>query len=113
MTTTRGAMLAVLGATVITSTAQILWKFGMGAGSSAVTGAFIIAGLAMYAIGAGILIMALRHGELSVLYPIIALSYVWVALLASGILGEVLSVQNWAGIIVIIAGVALIGAGAK
>src|SRR3989338_6796364 len=39
-------------------------------------------GAVLYFVGAGILILSLKYGELSVLYPIYAFSYVWVSLLS-------------------------------
>lgn len=74
-----------------------------------VTDVPLIAGLAMYGLGASLMILALRHGELSVLYPIISLSYVWVAILSVVIFGEHMDVLKIGGMFSIIAGVALLG----
>ena len=68
--------------------------------------------LAGYVTSAGtafLLIMALRDGELSVLYPIIAMSYVWVALLSMYFFGDHMNMFKVAGIALIIGGVALLG----
>lgn len=69
----------------------------------------LIVGLALYGCGSVLMILALRHGELSVLYPVISLSYVWVALLSVVILHEMMTPVKIAGIAVIIAGVATLG----
>jgi drug/metabolite transporter (DMT)-like permease len=59
------------------------------------------------------LVLALRDGELSRLYPIIAMTYVWVTLLSYTLLHEP---PNWyknIGIAIIVIGVAVIGRGSK
>jgi len=66
-------------------------------------------GLTLYICGAALAVLALRHGELSVLWPIISLSYVWVAILAKILIHESMSPLKIAGIAVIIVGVAIMG----
>ena len=68
--------------------------------------------LAVYGIGAAIMIVALQHGELSVLYPLISLNYVWVAIIAVLLFNESMNPEKVAGIVVIMAGVAILGKGA-
>jgi len=65
----------------------------------------LIIGIILYILGIAIFIPALHFGELSILYPIISLSYVWVALLSKRIFKEEISQKNWFGIILIIVGV--------
>src|SRR5579864_5314140 len=62
-------------------------------------------GLAFYCCGAALVVLALRHGELSVLYPVISMSYVWVAILAVLLFHEEMTLVKAAGIATIIAGV--------
>lgn len=66
-------------------------------------------GLVFYCCGAALVVLALRHGELSVLYPVISLSYVWVAILAVTLFHESLTISKVGGIAAIIAGVAVLG----
>ena len=54
-------------------------------------------------------ILALREGELSMLYPIIALTYVWVNLLSMYFFNEHLNLWKGVGIGLVIGGVALLG----
>ena len=68
-------------------------------------------GLVLYAAGALIMIYAYRFGKLSVLQPMLALSYVLAIFIAVLLLGEHLSIVRVAGIAVIIIGVFLIGGG--
>ena len=73
----------------------------------------LIAGLALYGIGTVLMIVALKHGELSLLYPIISLSYVWVAILSVLLFHEAMNPLKIAGICVIMAGFAVLGKGSR
>ena len=69
-------------------------------------------GLFFYGVGTILFIPALRGGELSVLYPLVALAYVWVPLLSIKFLQEKMNKLKWIGIALIIVGVSCIGLGA-
>ncbi|MGV8118710.1 MAG: EamA family transporter [Candidatus Xenobiia bacterium LiM19] len=56
-------------------------------------------------------IIAIKYGELSLLYPFVSVSYIWVALLSMFFLKEKMNRWTWSGIFLIIAGVCLIGMG--
>jgi drug/metabolite transporter (DMT)-like permease len=71
----------------------------------------LIIGLVMYGFGSVLMILALRHGELSVLYPVISLTSVWVAILSVLIFHESMNAIKVAGIAIIILGVAILGRG--
>ena len=117
MSTKLWAALTVLFTTLLTSSAQILWKKGSETLVFSITGVltnyYLIAGILLYIIGGTLLIISLRGGELSVLYPIIATSYVWVSFLSIKFLGETMNLYKWLGIIAIIAGIASIGFGSR
>jgi multidrug transporter EmrE-like cation transporter len=70
-------------------------------------------GLSLYGISTGLLILALRDGELSLLYPVISLTYVWVTILSVAVFNESLNIFKILGIAVICAGVALLGKASK
>lgn len=69
------------------------------------------AGLSLYGISTGLLILALRDGELSLLYPVISLTYVWVSVLSVAVFHETMNFFKISGIAVICLGVALLGKG--
>ncbi len=69
----------------------------------------LVAGLSCYGLSTGLLVLALRYGELSVLYPIIALTYVWVSILSVALLGETMNVFKILGLAVIVIGVTVLG----
>lgn len=65
-------------------------------------------GLLCYGIATVLFVISLKYGRLSVLYPIIALSYVWVALISKFYLHEVFPTIKWTGIAFILLGVIII-----
>jgi len=73
----------------------------------------LIAGYCLYGLSTLLLVLALRDGELSLLYPVIALTYVWVTILSRVIFHDQLSVSKVTGIAVIIAGVVVLGRNTK
>ena len=71
---------------------------------------YLTGGFTIYSIGAMSMIFAYKYGELSVLHPMVSLSYVFSTLIAIFILNEKVSPLNITGIILIVCGVILIGA---
>ena len=116
-TTSRSVILIVL-CTFVGAGAQVLMKIG---GShihgfnlqSLMTNYPLIAGYACYGLNTLMLILALREGELSKLYPIIALTFVWVNILSMVIFHEQINVWKIAGIVVIMCGVTFLGFASK
>ncbi len=107
----------VFACTVLGAAAQLLMKVGMGHFeprlAALVTNLPLIAGYVLYGINTVMLVLALRDGELSMLYPIIALTYVWVTLLSYALLHEPPNFHKNVGIATIVIGVAVLGRGGK
>ncbi len=115
----------VLGCTVFAAAAQVLLKFGANHPAPPVNPAdtstwlpFVMAllrnvplllGYCMSGGTALLLILGLRDGQLSVLYPIISMSYVWVDLLSVYFFHDQINVWKAAGIVFVIGGVGLLG----
>ena len=74
---------------------------------------YLFGGVALYGVGTILFIPALKGGELSVLYPFVALVYIWVSLLSVKFLSEKMNKYKWAGIALIILGVSFIGLGSR
>ena len=72
----------------------------------------LISGLFFYSISVILALIAFRYGELSVLYPFMALQYVWTNVLSRKYLKEKIGFRKWAGIALIFIGVGLVGIGA-
>ena len=114
MKTALWAMIAVAIATTIGSFGPLFLKkasnkFGLNLDS--LFDKNLLLGIFFYGISTLMFIPLLKAGELSVLYPIVALAYVWVCLLSVKFLGEKMNPYKWAGIALIILGVVLIGFG--
>ena len=68
----------------------------------------LMLGLFCYAVATVGFILVLKNMKLSIAYPIIALSYIWVALLAFFVLKEPFTAKMWIGTGLIVFGVVLI-----
>ena len=71
----------------------------------------LFTGYALYGVSTVMLVLALRHGELSLLYPVIALTFVWVTILSIMIFHDSMNPLKLVGIAVIVGGVAILGRG--
>ena len=115
MTTQLWAIALVILATFVGAFGPILLKKAsakrLSKLSSLMTNYPLFGGVALYAIGTLLFIPALKGGDLSVLYPFVALAYIWVSLLSVKFLGEKMNLLKWFGIILIIIGVTFIGVG--
>ncbi len=69
----------------------------------------LFVGYTLYGVSALLMIAALKYGELSILYPVIAMTYVWVAILSVLIYGESVSALKFGGLSCIVLGVAVLG----
>jgi len=103
--------------TLLTSFAQYFYKRGANNLSFSLSGIFLnwylYVGVGMYILGAVMMLIALRGGELSVLYPVIATSYIWVSLISWMLLGETMNLYKWGGVGLIIGGISFIGFGSN
>ena len=116
----RQAALIVACCTLLIAAAQLLIKIGANRLSHAgllatLVGIFTVpplfAGYCLYGVFTVLFVYALRHGEVSVLYPIIALGYVWVAILSAIIFHETMNPLKVVAIAIIVAGVSVLGWG--
>ena len=113
----RRSVLLVFCCTVLGAAAQLLMKVGMTHFDpqplALITNLPLVAGYALYGVNTLMLVLALKDGELSMLYPIIALTYVWVTLLSYLLLAEKASLFKNIGIATIVIGVAVLGRGGR
>ncbi len=108
------AIVLMVICTIFTSTGQILWKYGI----NRIDLNFLITifnlpfilGFVFYGFGFLLMLLAFKQGELSILFPIVATSYVWVSLLSSWLFPEdVMNIWKWGGVIFILFSVSLLG----
>jgi len=102
--------------TILGAAAQMLMKIGLSHLSQPgvlgyITSIPLLGGYSLYGLNTVLLVFALRDGELSILYPIIALTYVWVTILSVIFFHEILNLFKLVGIAVVVTGVAIMGRG--
>lgn len=112
------SVLLVFLCTIIGAGAQILLKIGANQLVRAnpidmLLNPWLFCGYALYGISTVLLILALRKGQLSLLYPVISLTYVWVTILSLLLFKETMNVYKVVGLSVIVAGVAVLGRDAR
>ena len=71
----------------------------------------LIIGLILYSVSSIIFIIALKYGELTLLYPLVSTTYIWTLIISNKFLDEKIHKKNWLGILIIIIGVWLITKG--
>lgn len=117
MNVNKKAIFLILITTFLTSAAQILFKttandlvFDI---VKIITNYNLLIGLLLYLVGGILVIISFRYGEITILYPILATSYVWVNFLSNYFFDEQINIFKWMGIAAIIIGVSLLGFGKK
>ena len=111
-------MVLVFVCTILGAAAQMLMKIGLGHLSHPglmgyMTSLPLLGGYSLYGLNTVLMVFALRDGELSILYPIIALTYVWVMILSAVFFHESMNPFKLAGVAVVVAGVAVLGRGGQ
>jgi multidrug transporter EmrE-like cation transporter len=117
------ALWLVFGCTIFGAAAQILIKWGAnslaphpGVGELILrifTVWPLFVGYSFYGVSTILLVLALRHGELSLLYPVIALTFVWVTFLSFLVFHDSMNPLKLLGISIIVGGVAILGRGSR
>ena len=117
------SLLMVFGCTILGAAAQILIKTGLKVLPHGIplfdmllAGLFdwhLMLGLTLYGGSTALLVLALRYGELSMLYPVIALTYVWVSMLSLFFFQESITIYKGAGLTLIVGGVCVLGLSQK
>lgn len=102
-------------ATILIGTYQILWKIGILNFKfdiiSIITNYPLIIGFILYGIAAIIILFALKKEDVTVIVPILGLSYFIVTIYAFYYLNEALYTSKWVGMIVLFIGVIFVGGG--
>jgi multidrug transporter EmrE-like cation transporter len=83
----------------------LVLRFGLGIASNLK----LFCGYCLYGVNTFLMALALKGRELSRLYPIIALTYVWVTLLSLFFLSEHMNFFRATGIVFIVSGVSILG----
>jgi len=99
-------ILLMLASAICVCFGQLLWKL-------ATDGKLLIliAGFALYGMGAVIMLVAYKFGKVSILQPVLSTSYVVSLILARFVLHEEISIWNVFGVLVIMLGVMFVAGG--
>jgi undecaprenyl phosphate-alpha-L-ara4N flippase subunit ArnE len=112
MSTPAKSIFLVLIASFIGSFGAVFLKFGAGRLHRRISTLLfnwrLAAGVALYLLSFVFYFLGVREGELSVLYPMVALGYIWTMFWSRLFFGEPLTRRKAGGILLILAGVALL-----
>lgn len=115
MNTPLSSILLVFAASFIGSFGAVFLKMGAGRLhreiSSLLLNWRLATGVALYLLSFVFYFLGLREGELSVLYPMVALGYIWTMVWSRIFFGEPFSRRKMGGIALILVGVVLLKAG--
>lgn len=114
----RRSIALVCCCTILGAAAQIFMKWGANHLANPgligmATNMPLMVGYTLYGFSTVLLVLALKDGELSLLYPVIALTYVWVTALSFLIFHDHVNAFKVAGIVIIVAGVVVLSRGDK
>jgi len=102
--------------TIFTSTGQILLKLGLTEinfySPLTILNLTFFLGFFCYGIAFFLMLQAFKRGELSLLYPIIATSYVWISIFSPLIFAtDSMNMTKWIGVLIILISITLLGFG--
>ena len=99
-------MLFMAASALTVAVGQLLWKFSGGTDI-----VLLMLGFASYGLGSLLMVVAFKFGKLSVVHPVLSLSYVFGILLGYVFLDEVLRPLQFIAVALIMLGVVLVGGG--
>ena len=108
----------VLSSAVLTSIAQVFYKLAAqrlvySDIITYLTNYPLIIALILFGVGGVLLVHSFKGGDVTVLYPLFATSYVFVMLLSRYLFGELITSHKWVGVAIIILGITVISIGNK
>jgi drug/metabolite transporter (DMT)-like permease len=109
-------MLLIFGASVVGSFGAVFMKLGAGKLTRSIWSFIsleLAAGVGLYLASSVLYGMGIRGGQLSVLYPMVSLGYIWTLLWARIFFKEDFTRQKFMGIGLILLGVVFVGMGSS
>ena len=112
------SLILIFGCTILLAAAQVMMKGGAQGhrvddpwqlAMAILHSPLLFAGYTLLGISTVVMVLALKYGELSIIYPVIALTYVWVTALSVVIYGEAMNSWKIAGISSVMLGVGVLG----
>ena len=116
MVTSKFSIFGVFLCGLIMSIGQLFLKLGsknLSFSFEIIKNHYLLLGVFFYVLAVILLIISFKFGELSILYPILSLSFVWTTILSFTILNESMNIFKIIAIIFIVFGVSLISRNSK
>ena len=118
MGTQSKAIVFIVWCTFFTSAGQVLWKLALKEvvlfNPFTWINLWFISGFVSYGVGLIFMLLAFRRGEVTILYPILATSYVWVSITSPYFFpSDIMNAWKWAGVLVILGSVMLLSWGGQ
>jgi drug/metabolite transporter (DMT)-like permease len=110
------SMLLVLAASLVGSFGAVFLKLGsakLANGFWHILNPQLAAGVALYLGSSYFFVLGIRHGELSVLYPMVSLGYIFTLVWSRLFFKETFTPQKFVGLALILVGVFFVGLGSK
>ena len=115
MKTPLSSVFLVIVAGLIGSFGAVLLKAGAKRLEKSIAGVLrnwrLLAGVAAYLLSAVFFVLGMRRGELSILYPMVALGYLWTVIWARVFFAELITRGKVIGIALILCGIVALGIG--
>ncbi|MEW5896859.1 MAG: hypothetical protein AB1668_04155 [Nanoarchaeota archaeon] len=109
---TKLGIIIMLICTIFTALGQLFFKYGSATfefdAMKLITNYNLILGFVFYGLGALLLITALKFGKLSIIYPFVSLTFVWVMLMSVFIFDEAINSFKINAVFLIILGIIFI-----
>jgi len=100
-------------ASFLIALAQLFFKIGAEQLPTLLTNVHLLVGIIFYGLGGSTLILALRKQSVSLVYPTLALSFVWATIFSFTFLSEQISLFRYVGVFSIVIGVCCLARGAR
>lgn len=116
MTTPWSSIGLVLAASFIGSFGAVFLKSGserLRKGFHHIVNWKLAAGVMLFVLSSLFFVQGIRHGELSVLYPMVSLGYIWTLFWSRLIFGEPFTRGKFLGLFLIVIGVFFVGLGSR
>ena len=99
-------MILILVSAIMTCSGQLCWKLGAEYAQYVII--YYLTGFILYGIGALLMVIAFKFGEMSILHPMLSMGFIGSLFLGKFFLGEKIIVKKVVGMLLILVGVCLL-----
>ncbi|QQG38481.1 MAG: EamA family transporter [Candidatus Woesearchaeota archaeon] len=99
--------------TLLIALGQIFFKSAANFNGPIYYNYFVLVALFFFLLAGSLTLVALKYGQLSIVYPILSTSYIWVTLFSYHLFKEQITNTTFFGVFLILCGITLIGLGGR